>query len=191
MEITDYFEDVNHARYTFVHSSVITGEKEVHNCEPDPYTTEHSAIIFQDLEVQADGTMHEASDVLYFGCISGAVGKSVVWGYAPWDFGAETHQTATRVVRADYCGDGVSWTVTGTGLQLEDAFGVWSFADSSEATEAIWTRDGAACLGEPRLGEPVQCANGYSIPDCGGDVLDDYPDATMWSKVWPTVAPEP
>lgn len=190
MEITAFHQQPNHARYTFVHSSGATWDKEMANCDTDEYTGESSAILLQDLEVEPDGSMHDTASMLYFGCVSGAVGKSVVWGYSPWDHGFDAHQTATRVVRADYCGDGVSWTEVGTGLQLEDVFGEWSFLDQGQSTEAIWTPDGAVCLKEPRLAQQVQCANGVTLPNCNDDVLDDHPGALIHTKIWGEVAPE-
>lgn len=190
MEITAFQQEATHARYTFVHSSSATWEKEMANCETDEYTGESSAILLQDLEVESDGSMHDTASILYFGCVSGAVGKAVVWGYSPWDHGFDAHQTATRVVRADYCGDGVSWTEVGTGLQLEDVFGEWSFVDPDQSAEAIWTPDGAVCLKEPRISQQVQCANGVTLPNCGDDQLGHYPGALIHTKIWSEVAPE-
>lgn len=190
MTITDFKQEPTHARYTFTHVSPLTWEKEMSTCDIDPYTGEASVILFQDLEVETDGTMHDAEHLLYFGCVSGAVGKAVLWGYTPWEHGFDAHQTATRVVRADYCGDGISWTEQGTGLQLEDVQQVWSFADPAQSTEAIWGPDGALCLKEPRLDYNVECANGFSLPNCYDQTLADHPTALIHSKLWQHVQPE-
>ncbi|HET6467027.1 MAG TPA: ADYC domain-containing protein [Geminicoccaceae bacterium] len=73
-------------------------------------------------------------------CTGGATGKCVRYGYKPWGEDAEgrplwdLHQTCVRLVRADYCGDGVSWTETGTLIDLYDRRGIQ--ARSASATPA-------------------------------------------------------
>jgi hypothetical protein len=82
-----------------------------------------------------------------FACQKGALAKCVEWGYKPWRSVDGTslapyHQTCTRVVRADYCGDGVSHTEDGQVINLYDKLGrqtdtrYW-------LGEASWDEDGA------------------------------------------------
>jgi hypothetical protein len=82
-----------------------------------------------------------------FACAGGAIAKCVEWGYKPWaSVGgvslAAAHQTCTRVVRADYCGDGVSHTQDGQVINLYDHQGVQR--DTRPwLGEASWDVDGA------------------------------------------------
>jgi hypothetical protein len=55
-----------------------------------------------------------------YSCATGAIAKCVTWGYAPWVVGADVHQTCTRMVRADYCGSGASFTKNGTVIDVFD-----------------------------------------------------------------------
>ena len=56
--------------------------------------------------------------------MGGAIAKCVLWGYRPWATYngtplAQYHQACTRMVRADYCGTGTSYTVTGNRISVE------------------------------------------------------------------------
>ncbi len=132
-----------------------------------------------------------------FACQGGALAKCVNWGYRPWataeycdpEFGtcmqislADHHQACTRMVRADYCGDGVPHTVDGTVI---DAFDHMSPAIQAQATqdnpmwgiEAEWGPEGARCVGTSlrlqhltELGipfTPPACLPDLEAPDCG------------------------
>jgi hypothetical protein len=105
-------------------------------------------------------------------CLDGALGKCVEWGYVPWQTVGETslrdyHQTCTRAVRADYCGDGTSYTSDGTQIHVLDQLGIEeSEPNSTYVVEAEWGPDGAVCLnlGNTRLPNPsIAC----SLPACG------------------------
>jgi hypothetical protein len=82
-----------------------------------------------------------------FACGGGALYKCVTWGYKPWQSigGASLapyHQTCTRVVRADFCGDGTPHTVDGQVINLYDKLGVQ--ADTRPwLGEASWDENGA------------------------------------------------
>ena len=88
-------------------------------------------------------------------CGVGAYAKCTDWGYKPWTgaAAANLHQTCTRMVRADYCADGNSFTTTGHGIDVDDYFGhtggsvVQSYGsaptDTSYGWEASWNLNGA------------------------------------------------
>ena len=67
-------------------------------------------------------------------CTSGAVGKCIRWGYRPWEErpGGPSlralHQACTRMVRADYGGDGQATTRDGMMIDLYDRFGIQTLA---------------------------------------------------------------
>lgn len=122
----------------------------------------------------------ESDRAFTFACTSGAIGKCYGWGYRPWQphpEGAQAmrdaHQACVRLARADYCGDGVAHTKTGTLIVL------WDNLTRSEQGwldvpgmrfEAAWTPDGAACVNRPRWvnaegGVQVRCG-GRPLPRC-------------------------
>jgi hypothetical protein len=91
-------------------------------------------------------------------------------GYKPWNGLADHHQACTRMVRADYCGDGTAHTLNGRAINLYDGLGVqvdtlnWSF-------EAEWTPDGARCIVNRRakdlLASVPACLRDKIFSDCG------------------------
>lgn len=98
------------------------------------------------------GAHHDSSELSTFACATGAIGKCVLWGYAPDRVGAELHQACTRMVRADYCGDGTSFTKDGTQIDVFDARGI--VAPANEASflfEAGWGENGAVCVSRTRF----------------------------------------
>jgi ADYC domain/Pentapeptide repeats (8 copies) len=89
-----------------------------------------------------------------FGCVDRALGKCVQLGYKPWAFSGSTplrgyHQACTRMLRADYCGDGRSFTVDGTAINLYDRLSLQTDTKSWRL-EAEWKESGAQCLKSAR-----------------------------------------
>ena len=110
-------------------------------------------------------------DVISWSCTTGVLAHCVQWGYRPWAEAEDCkkkdkkgnwkkckdvslrdhHQACTRMARADYCGDGETWTIPGTQIdiwdnlepQLQVRAGDWDI-------EAEWTPDGAWCLNDIR-----------------------------------------
>jgi hypothetical protein len=104
---------------------------------------------------------HVASDQAFsLTCTSGALGKCVRMGYRPWQAtpsGAPLrpyHQACVRMVRADYCGDGIGHTRNGTPINVYDRLGIQT-ADAAAAMrfEAGWDADGAVCVRHMRVAE--------------------------------------
>lgn len=91
-------------------------------------------------------------------CTAGAIGKCVRFGYKPWRTAIsgqsmwDYHQACVRMVRADYCGDGSSWTRDGTLINFYDRLNVQT-PDHSDSLqfEAAWTPNGAVCVQHPRI----------------------------------------
>lgn len=113
------------------------------------------------------------SDAVTFACVDAALGKCAVWGYRPWaslDVDtplADYHQACTRMVRADYCGDGVSHTSEGTTIHVLDQIGIEVLdLDLNFAVEAEWGPDGAACLNPENTRLPDQDI-ACGLPTCG------------------------
>ncbi|HGG56863.1 MAG TPA: hypothetical protein ENK31_03595 [Nannocystis exedens] len=122
-------------------------------CEKDVDTGSLHSVANGRLHVDmATGDFSGDPDVVFLACFSGAVGKvQQDWGYVNYKIGRKKHELVTRVARADYCGDGTSYTEPGTAMQIEDKWGLNGFAVAELPTEAQWVVGGAAaCLYEPR-----------------------------------------
>jgi hypothetical protein len=119
--------------------------------------------------------MSSTGDTVTFACLDAALGKCAAsgfantMGYRPWEGhwrcvadetgtcvytyvpGEDVHQACTRMVRADYCGDGTAHTLNGTFIdvydQLQPSVNVSSSTPpagySSMEFEALWGPDGA------------------------------------------------
>ena len=103
-----------------------------------------------------------AADDFELVCTSGAQGKCVRFGYAPWRQAPDGrpmldwYNACVRMVRGDYCGDGRPFTRDGTIIDIYDRIGVQkSDDDPSFSFEAIWGPDGALCVAHTRIPEIV------------------------------------
>jgi ADYC domain len=104
------------------------------------------------------GRYRDEPGLITFACTWGAIGKCVRFGYAPWRTVngrslRDAHLACVRMVRADYCGDGVGHTRDDTMLDFWDTLGVASRdlpPERPQVFEAAWTPDGAAYLSTPR-----------------------------------------
>ena len=91
-------------------------------------------------------------------CTSGAQGNCLRFGYHYWTSGPKGEsllpqfQACLRMVRADYCGDGRSFTRNGVTIDLYDDAGVqFPEKNNSMPFEAGWSPQGAVCLHHPRV----------------------------------------
>jgi len=112
------------------------------------------------------------ADALTFACRGDALAKCVEEGYRPWASVAGTslrdhHQACTRMLRADYCSDGVPHTSDGTPIHVLDALGIQTAEPGIDyVVEAEWGPDGATCLNAANTRLPgviVDCG----LPACG------------------------
>lgn len=175
------------ARYTFqTHDD---DGKVVYLCDADALGS-HSAAVIKDVTIDPfTADMAPRKHTAYFACVSGAVGKAITWGYRPWERSLAEFATSVRVVRADYCFDGMSWTEPGTALQLKDRWNINTFVSAAAPTEAVWTKAGIACLTRPRASiytaEQVTC-DGKPIPSCPANLtMSTHADTQFWTKLPP------
>jgi hypothetical protein len=113
----------------------------------------------------ADGRLLESEpDVFELICIAGVQGKCVRFGYHPWRTTADGKplrayfDACTRLMRADYCGDGRPWTRTGTSVDVWDDLGIQksdSGDDAKYSFEAGWSPAGAVCVARTRIPENI------------------------------------
>ena len=107
------------------------------------------------------GSHIESSDIMTFGCTNGVLAKCVRFGYKPWKNVQgkslrDYHQACTRMVRADYCGNGKSHTQEGTPIDVYDVLGIQKpTPNNGMVFEAAWQQDGAICINRPRWFETV------------------------------------
>lgn len=114
-------------------------------------------------------------------CAGSAAAKMSLLGYGPHAKftdatpppSLDQRQATLKMITADYCGDGHSYTVDGTLLDWENQSGTVTLDPDAGpgALEAIWTADGARCLDTPRLVDPSEV--GCSLPSCDAFTLDD------------------
>src|SRR5215472_7360430 len=100
-----------------------------------------------------DGRYVAAADRLLITCTAGAEGKCVRFGYKPWRQAADGsslapyYRTCVRMVRADYCGNGIGHTRDGTPIYPFDHIGIRRDEPVRGMTfEAAWGEDGAICV---------------------------------------------
>lgn len=116
-------------------------------------------------------------------------------GYDPSDgynSTPETRQAGLKMLSADYCGTGKSFTKLGTPLDWQDA--PLEHFDASMLTvgarlEARWDDAGALCLNAARaadLGEVLSTCEGHGVKlqPCEGDPVT-LPEGTLWGSYLP------
>lgn len=108
-----------------------------------------------------------------FACEGAAIAKCVRFGYRPWATTADGlsladhHQACTRMVRADFCGDGTSHTTDGQWVNLHDAVDVQADTEAW-LHEAEWDAHGARCFTETtRAAQAVSCPGQTPRTICG------------------------
>ncbi|WP_192361490.1 ADYC domain-containing protein [Mesorhizobium mediterraneum] len=102
---------------------------------------------------------HLPSDTAFsITCTGGAQAKCVRFGYRPWEKSPDGtplwdhHQACTRMIRADYCGNGVGHTRNGTPIVIYDRKGIQQDEAAPDMSfEAAWDADGALCVSRTRI----------------------------------------
>ncbi|WP_245894042.1 ADYC domain-containing protein [Chamaesiphon polymorphus] len=104
---------------------------------------------------------HHENGRITFACTNGVLAKCVRFGYKPWktvrgrslrDF----HQACTRMVRADYCGNGRAHTKDGTAIDIYDRLSIQTRTPhSGMILEAGWSPDGAVFIARTRWPESL------------------------------------
>ena len=117
-----------------------------------------------------------------FACDGYALHKCVDAGYKPWldvvvcqaPNACETvslasyHQACTRMLRADFCGDGTSYTNDGVLVSMYDGLGI-RYDSETWDIEAEWDEDGAVCARQDRLDDLRPSCMDYLADETCGD----------------------
>ncbi len=140
-----------------------------------------------------DGRYMPGPGRLLLTCTGGAEGKCIRFGYKPWrqaPGGASLesyYQACVRLVRADYCGDGVGHTRNGTPIDIFDRIGIQRDESAPGMSfEAAFGPDGAVCVRHTRLSDVLQSdALGAACPRLAGHIgesCDDTADALLFVR---------
>lgn len=160
-------------------------------CEPDPAGQRHGFPLAG--AFTSDGQYVATPGRFFVTCTSGAEGKCVRFGYKPWRQTptagslAPYYQACVRMVRADYCGDGVGHTRNGTLIDLFDRVGIQQDESAPGMTfEAAWGPDGAVCVRHTRLSDVLAIdALAKQCPRLAGhlgDVCEETTPALLFNR---------
>jgi len=112
------------------------------------------------------GAYIDDPDMFTLSCVGSATAKCAEFGYKPWQTINETsgqttvarslrafHQACTRMVRADYCGDGMAHTIEHVPINVWDNFNtqVSSSVPPTWRADAEWSPSGAVCISNFRF----------------------------------------
>lgn len=105
------------------------------------------------------GRASDLPTLITWACEGASLAKCALrLGYKPWERQqtargavslATYHEACVRALRADYCGDGGSYTQPGTPVNIYDQIGVQR-DDATWPVEADWNEGGALCVSQPR-----------------------------------------
>jgi hypothetical protein len=121
--------------------------------------------------VSGGGAKIADRDAFTLGCRGAAVDKCITAGYRPWAHrnGVSLepfHQACVRMMRADFCGDGRSWTTNGRPINLYDGIGVQEDTEGW-MVEAEWDADGARCVSPVNRSHLREVCGRAPDPACG------------------------
>lgn len=122
--------------------------------------------------VSGGGSKVQDAAAFTFACEGAALAKCTRLGYAPWRSVngvslEQHHQACTRMIRADFCGDGTSYTAEGKWVNLYDAVNIQSDTEATWIPEAEWSAGGASCFStQTRATSAIQCGERL-VPSCG------------------------
>jgi hypothetical protein len=132
------------------------------------------------VETPTGGSWIDDPALFTFACQRSTVAKCTELGYKPWKTIQECdgancqtrslrawHQACTRMIRADYCGNGKSLTHNGVPINVWDDFSIQTQAQvpSDWTNDAEWGPDGAVCIRDYRLNNTGDSAS-YVAQHC-------------------------
>ncbi len=139
----------------------------------------------------------QGDDWFNIACVGNGLYKMKLMGYdpepptdSPYSTTDDERQATLKMLTADYCGTGTSFTEAGTALAWHNEDD-WSYnlPNASTTQEAMWNVGGAVCLDTPRLGQDAlaaiatECATiGKTLPTC--DEVQGL--AVVWTSGNPT-----
>lgn len=129
-------------------------------CKPHSDGT-HYAIVLPGQE-EANGSLTEDPEAFAISCTSGALAKCLRIGYEPWkgtpngDSMRSAYNACVRMMRADYTGRSIPYTVDGQRIDVYDVHGIQVASElSDQVFEAGWDEHGAVCVHHVRVGDKL------------------------------------
>jgi hypothetical protein len=139
---------------------------------------------------------HQGPEWITLACADEAVFKVKRFGYGPngnqgkggTPASTEQRTAAIKMVIADYCGKGHSFTAPQTQVMWRNATWTVSTADKGQLVmpEAVWTAEGAVCIGRPRYAVLAEIAKYCSLPRCS-KYMANNPGPYAWQSLVPWV----
>jgi len=157
--------------------SALLGSRNVCNGDLTDLLATTASVLGGETYDLATKTVHaDQSRWFTIACPGSAADKLRMFGYGPQSNFAGTGHPATpaqrqatlKMVTADYCGGGTSYTENGTYIQWDNAAGTVVMEGELGEVEAVWTSSGAVCLGSTRIEDTVV---GCNLPSCAGHTL--------------------
>ncbi|PCC69616.1 hypothetical protein SAMN02745121_06424 [Nannocystis exedens] len=154
---------------------------------PDVVAT---TIIRGELYEEGSKQVTVSPDWITIACRGNAVFKMKQMGYGPnQNFPGQSapasprqRQATIRMITADYCGDGTSFTADGTALDWQNLAETLAPHEppSWSDVEALWDEDGALCLSNPRLATLADVAAHCTLPACTAEMQATAHEWTTW-----------
>jgi hypothetical protein len=172
--------------YTLVYEDV-SGDFDVNVCPGlDLDITSVALIPGETYDLESITVEPGATGWVTVACRGHALAKMKMLGYDPSDtYGSkwEQRQATLKMLTADYCGTGDSFTQVGQPVDWRDAkkhFPIDGTEDKSKL-EAKWTLDGATCLTKPRLVPIADVEKVCKRPKCPANL--DF-GSNDWISFW-------
>ncbi|MCX4242013.1 ADYC domain-containing protein [Paraliomyxa miuraensis] len=175
--------------YALAYDDPFDPEAPVQNVCPGISPDQTSVVLIAD-ELYDDATktvMPNRPGWMTMACRGHAVMKMKFMGHDPNDaYGSvwQQRQAALKMITADYCGEGQSFTTLGQPLAWVDQLGNFGFGalHPDDRLEAKWSENGATCLDKPRYVDRSDVDDACEIPECKGDT-------TMGTARWLSFIP--
>jgi hypothetical protein len=114
-----------------------------------------TTLVFKGNRYNAKQKLVEPNDGTWFnfGCAGNALSKLLLTGHSPisGSTSALQQQTVLKMLVADYCGDGQTFTVGGEPLYWKTTNGYVNFLKTPESLEGRWGPSGPLCIDNYRL----------------------------------------
>ncbi len=130
--------------------------------------------------------VESAPGTVTIACVGEAAAKMKLFDFHPHgnrQASVAERQATLRMVTADYCGNGHSFTVNGTQVAWRDAAGQVEPMVKENVLEALWDENGAICLNKPRHASIDDVADVCGeIPMCDSG---DFVEGVVWRTMLP------
>lgn len=139
------------------------------------------SVLFEGNRYDAKTKTLRPADRAWFniGCASHALSKLFLTGLTneTGDATEAEQQAALKMITADYCGDGTSFTLGGEPLYWKTSNGYMDFYGNPTTLEARWTEKGAVCVEVPRLKTSKNPLAPVAFPDVWQAIQDHCPQS--------------